>query len=75
MNLSTNQSISLTDVGGGEYEYSTGAFFPIDERMLGNEGGNVVADACPSCVADLDDSGAVDFDDLVRLLSDWGLCP
>ena len=30
--------------------------------------------ALAGCAADIDGSGEVDFEDLVRLLSDWGPC-
>ncbi len=30
--------ITLTDIGGGIYSYSSSAFFPIDNQLLGNQG-------------------------------------
>ena len=36
-------------------------------------GGDCAANTCaPACPGDLDDSGAVDFNDLVSMLSEWG---
>ena len=37
-------------------------------------GGNTVADECPveDCVADLNNSGAVDIEDLLLLIGGWG---
>ena len=36
--------------------------------------GDRIPDDCAACPADLDESGAVDFADLVALLSEWGPC-
>ena len=38
VNLSTNYDMVLGDIGGGIYEYSNSAFFPIDNQLLGNQG-------------------------------------
>ncbi len=40
VNMSRPHSITLTDeFGSGEYSFSDGSFFPIDDQLLGNEGG------------------------------------
>ncbi len=38
VNMTGTHDIELTDIGGGLYEYSSSAFFPIDGELLGNEG-------------------------------------
>ncbi len=38
VNLSAAKIITLTDDGAGVYELLTDAFYPIDRRLLGNEG-------------------------------------
>lgn len=37
MNLSKPLTLTLTDIGGGIYEYSNGAFFPVDGDLYGNQ--------------------------------------
>ena len=40
VNMSRPHSITLTDeLGTGEYSFSDTSFFPIDDQLLGNEGG------------------------------------
>lgn len=38
VNMTSTHDIELTDIGGGLYEYSSSAFFPIDGLLMGNEG-------------------------------------
>ncbi len=39
-------------------------------------GTTCATEKCPAaCVADLDETGAVDFGDILRILTDWGPCP
>jgi len=38
VNLSKGISLTLTDLGGGIYGYSSSDFFPIDGELFGNEG-------------------------------------
>jgi len=38
VNLASTHAITLTDIGGGIYEYSSSSFFPIDGTLFGNEG-------------------------------------
>lgn len=38
VNMSKLHSITLTDIGGGIFSYSSGSFFPIDGMLFGNEG-------------------------------------
>jgi fibro-slime domain-containing protein len=38
VNLSTPYSVTLADLGGGIYGFSSDSFFPIDDQLLGNQG-------------------------------------
>ena len=39
-------------------------------------GTTCATESCPAaCASDLDRSGAVDFGDILRILTDWGPCP
>lgn len=38
VNMTSTHAITLTDIGGGIFEYSNNAFFPIDGMLLGNQG-------------------------------------
>ena len=49
-------------------------FFCMPHRGFGMIG-EIIIEAAPACPGDLDESGAVDFTDLVGLLAAWGPCP
>jgi fibro-slime domain-containing protein len=38
VNLATGYTITLSDIGGGVYAYSTNSFHPIDDQLFGNDG-------------------------------------
>lgn len=38
VNMASTYDITLTDIGGGVYEYSNSSFFPIDDDLFGNQG-------------------------------------
>lgn len=38
INQTTTKTLTLTDIGGGIYEYDNQNFFPIDNELLGNQG-------------------------------------
>ncbi len=38
VNQSTSYSVTLADLGGGLYGFSSNSFFPIDDQLLGNQG-------------------------------------
>lgn len=37
-NQSANLNLTMNDIGGGVFEYSSSSFFPIDNQLLGNQG-------------------------------------
>lgn len=37
VNLTSTHAITLTDIGGGIFEYSSNSFFPIDGQLFGNQ--------------------------------------
>ncbi|MCH2134664.1 MAG: hypothetical protein MK116_13045 [Phycisphaerales bacterium] len=87
MERCTLQNNSAVVSGGGMASESTNVPTLVDCSICANTGtpsqvsgpwtdggGNAIDNACPvECVGDLDDSGAVDVDDLLRLLSAFEL--
>ncbi|MCH8852183.1 MAG: right-handed parallel beta-helix repeat-containing protein [Planctomycetes bacterium] len=71
--------------GGGGFWTSGGVLTLTQSTVCGNlpdqidgiytdNGGNLVADECPPCPADLDGDGAVGASDLAQVLGAWGPC-